>query len=588
MTHSPTLSQLFKEQLENEARQLAETQGIQDRGPALQRWYLTRLVGLSPTEADEMSCDGPNDLGIDAVWVGPDDIVHFYQFKNPERTDVALPTVEVDKVLAGLTLILNRRHREIANPDLRELVDNIYQLVPTGYRIHLVTSGTGLNTDARTKLDTFISGLGAQEGFFSWVLEDLPFLQDCFYQKTLPTVEAPIELTLDQSPYPVRSAAHDSYLFHLSGAVLAALYETHGEQLLQQNIRVYQGDRATNAVIRRSCTGNDSARFFHYNNGVTFLCETASWDAFTRKLTLSRAQVVNGGQTVRVLHDASRTSALKADVLVPIRVITSQGNRDFANNVAVNLNNQNRIEPSFLRSNDPRIIQLANSLASLGWFLERREDEAAQFTANERSAAETRIGRGLAGRIISLKGGMQAYVATFLRQPELAKKNPKRIFLGPTDGGSFDRVFGPELTADRIVAAQRLTWFVDEHVRQFMTRKRRKQRVADWRRDYRDLLGDDIMNDFGDIVDQVIPQCAVFLAAILFERSVRIEGATIDRLLQQIEAGDHQPLNRALCDIMRYARQASQFAGQSWPTLLKSQTFFDNLASFLQGAQAAG
>ena len=588
VTHSSTLTQLFKEQLENEARTLGQSHGILDRGPAFQRWYLTRLLGLSNTEAEQVSCDGPNDLGIDAVWIDSDDVVHFLQFKNPERQSVALPTGEVDKMLSGLHLILNRQHAQIANPTLRELVEDIYQTVPAGYRIHLVTSGTGLNADARAKLNTFVTSLGAQDGFITWRLEDLPFLQDCFYQKTLPTVDSPIELVLDQGPYPVRSADHDSYLFHASGETVANLYRTHGEQLLQQNIRVYQGERATNAVIRRSCTGEDSGRFFHYNNGVTFLCESATWDAFTRKLTLTKAQVVNGGQTARILHAASQDGELKADVLVPIRVITSQGNRDFANNVAVNLNNQNRIEPSFLRSNDPRVIQLANSLASVGWYLERREDEVEQLTPFEQSAAETRIGGPLRGRVIPLKAGIQAYVATYMRQPELAKKNPKRIFLGPGDGGSFDRVFGGDLTAERVVAAQRLAWYVDDFVKQFMTRKRRKQRVADWRREYAEVLGEGLVTEFAEVVDQVVPQCAVFVTAAVFEQAIRVDEQSIDDLLAQLELGDFTPVLRALGDVMRYARGAEQFTNQSWPTLLKSQSFFENLASYIRGARSQG
>ena len=215
-------------------------------------------------------------------------------------------------------------------------------------------------------LRAFVASLQGPDDFFTWMDEDLKWLQDRFYQKSLPTVEAPIEFMLDQAPYAVRSADHDCWLFHVNGSSLGELYEKHGEQLLQQNIRIYQGDKGTNAAIRKTCTGEDSANFLHYNNGVTFLCDTAPWDPFTRKLTLRKAQVVNGGQTVRVLHAAQREKTLQGDVLVPLRIITAQGDKDFASNVAVNLNNQNRIEPSFLRSNDPRILQLANALASLG------------------------------------------------------------------------------------------------------------------------------------------------------------------------------------------------------------------------------
>lgn len=368
----------------------------------------------------------------------------------------------------------------------------------------------------------------------------------------------------------------------MNGSALAELYYQYGEQLLQQNIRVYQGDKGTNASIRKTCAGDESGSFFHYNNGVTFLCETAGWDAFTRKLTLRKAQVVNGGQTVRVLYAASKEAALKPNVLVPVRAITSQGNKEFASNVAVNLNNQNRIEPSFLRSNDPRVHQLSGALASLGWYLERRENEVEGLTDTERTSIETRIGHSLAGHVIKLKDATQAYVATFLRQPELAKKNPKRIFMGPQDGGSFEKVFSSELSAEKYIQAQRLAWLVEAFVKQFMTRKRRKDRVADWKAEYKAVLGEKLVKGHSDVLDQVVPQCAVFLSALLFEERIRLRRKDIEDLLKTLDSGDFSILQRDLDALIRYAKTDTKLS-KSWPTLLKSQAFFDNVASYLKG-----
>ena len=68
----------------------------------------------------------------------------FYQFKNPENAESSLPAGEVDKLLAGLRLILRGKHQSIANEELKGLVEDIYQIVPTGYRLHVVTSGKGM------------------------------------------------------------------------------------------------------------------------------------------------------------------------------------------------------------------------------------------------------------------------------------------------------------------------------------------------------------------------------------------------------------------------------------------------------------
>jgi hypothetical protein len=583
VANSTTLINLFKEQLENESNKLAQSFSLTKRGDLLIWWYFLRLVGLEDPDIIQIVCDGGNDLGIDAVRIDEDNYVHFYQFKNPESLDASFPEGEVDKVLGGLNLILARAHEKIANEELRGRIQEIYQSVRNGYRLHIVTSGTGISKEAEGKINNFIAQLkGPSDDFFRWTLEDLPYLQDAFYRKNLPTIQDPIVFEILQAPYQIRAANHDCYLFHSTGDVLASLYNEHGEQLLQQNIRVYQGDKGTNASILKTCTGKDSESFLHYNNGITFLCETAQWDGFTHKLTMTRAQIVNGGQTIRVLFSAHRAATLKQNVLIPVRVLTSQGDKEFGSNVAVNLNNQNRIEPSFLRSNDPRVVQLANSLASLGWYLERRENEVALFTSEEKSQAAAKIGQLLDGNVIKLKEGTQAYVSTYLRQPEMAKKNPKIMFLGSQDGGYFERIFNDELTAERFVAAQRLSWQVGEFVKRFIAKKRRRERVADWKSEYATLLGKPLVASHGSVLDQVIPQSVVFLCAITFEIEVSIKGRSIDEVVAELEGANYSKFIEYLDLIISFASEDNELVA-SWPTLLKSQSFYDRFSSYLKG-----
>lgn len=579
-----SLLTLFKEQLENESQHLASEHNLVQRGHFLIWWYFAKLQNLLPSEIEEAVCDDGNDLGIDAIYIDEDNIVHFYQFKNPYNMNKAFPEGDVDTVLSGLRLILSKKHKAIANEDLKGRIEEIYQTVPGGYRLHLVTSGLGYSQGAEEKLRAFVAELGGpSKTFFTWHWEDLVHLQDIFYRENLPTVEEPIRFELKhQAPYQVRSADHDCYLFHLDGEVLAQLYSEHGEQLLQQNIRVYQGDRATNANIRETATSKESDNFFHYNNGVTFLCETAGWDQFISTLTLNKAQIVNGGQTIRVLNSSYQEDVLKDDVLVPVRVITSQGNKEFGNEVAVNLNNQTRLGSSFLRSNNPRVIQLANSLASSGWYLERREDEVKQLSIPEKGTIEQRIGQSLEGRVVGIKEGTQAYVSTYFRQPELAKKNLKRMFLGAQDGGYFERIFSEDLSAEKFLLAHQIKQHVDDFVKQFMTRKRRKAKVENWNEDYRELLGKDLMEEHADVVDQVVPQSSIFLCAILFEERVRILEETPEDLLEELD-DDVIPILDKLRLIIEFAKANPQIANKSWPTLLKSQAFFENVVSYLRG-----
>jgi hypothetical protein len=165
--------------------------------------------------------------------------------------------------------------------------------------------------------------------------------------------------------------------------------------------------------------------------------------------------------------------------LVTARGIASSGDKDFANNVAVNQNNQNQLGTGFLRSNDQRVVQLDHALASLGWYLERREGELKSATPEELVAIQRRIGHPLENRIIRLEDGAQAYTATFYGQPEIAKKNLAKIFLSVADGGNYERIFSAEMTAEKVVIAHKIKLFVDDFVKRFGGIRRKLQASDD-------------------------------------------------------------------------------------------------------------
>jgi len=216
------------------------------------------------------------------------------------------------------------------------------------------------------------------------------------------------------------------------------------------------------------------------------------------------------------------------------------------------------------------------------WNEEKRKSHF--FTEDERKNIETKIGRPLEGHVITLKEGTQAYVSTYLRQPEMAKKNPKLMFLGPQDGGYFEKIFNNDLTADQFILAQKLFWQVTKFVKAFSRKKRRRDRVADWKIDYESLLGKSLIANYGDIVDQVIPQSVIFLSAIMFEIEVSSLGKTIDDLISELENENYSIIIEYLELLMKFGSDADDITS-SWPTLLKSQPFYDKFSSYVKGVK---
>jgi hypothetical protein len=228
---------------------------------------------------------------------------------------------------------------------------------------------------------------------------------------------------------------------------------------------------------------------------------------------------------------------------------------------------------------------LANSLATLGWYLERREGEAKSLTSDERQLIERKIGNDIEGKIIKLKEGAQAFAATFYRQPEIAKKNPKLLFLTRSDGGHFERLFTPELTAENFLSASRLKNIIDDYVKKFGGLKRKKSRVDNWEDEYRQFFPESFFSEFKDIIDQVIPQSSVFLTAVIFEKYIRIRKNNIDDLLEILENDQQKIIIESLSLILHFAKDNPDIANKSWPTLLKSQSFFSHISSYLKGLE---
>ena len=565
---------LFKGQLESECAKLGTDYELTKRGDWLIWWYFMRLHSFTAEDIEEVYCDGGGDLGLDAIWIDDDDVAHFYNFKNPRNPEDVVDAGEIDKMISGLLLIMDRQHTQIANEELRDRVASIYVRALKGYRIHIVTSGQGIPHEAKVKLDSFVNRLGA--GLFSWTPEYLSHLHNQFYTRNIPSVEAPIIFKLENEPHRVRSGMGDCYFFSADGQFLAEVYQRHGEGLLERNIRVDQGDTATNKSIEQTCSGDGSANFVHYNNGITFICRTAHHDPFNKQMQLVGSQIVNGGQTIRALHRAFEKGTLRNNIIVPVRAITGSNDKDFANDVAVNQNNQNRMGAGFLRSTDARVVQLGHTLASLGWYLETRAGEVDAFTPEDMTRAEHRIGgHRLDGRVIRMKDGLQAYVATFFGNPELAKKNARLIFLSKEDGGYFEDIFS-SLTANQILVAHKIKDAVDDFIKRFAAKKRRKERVVDWQEDYRTLLGSEIVDEFSDSIDQMVPQSGVFLCGTIFQEwKIAVERDPKSTIEEFLGTGDG-PVLLSVLRILRYAKINRQIANKGWPSLLKSKSFFDN------------
>lgn len=568
---TPEILALFKEQLGNQISNIVKQQSFENSGYGFAYWYFRNIGKMTDIEAKEQICDGGGDLGIDAIEIDDTEVI-FYQFKNPNSIDKVVAAGDIDKLISGLDLILSRKHSSIANRELLARLEEIYAFTPTGYKILIAASSeNALPDDARVKLDNFCEkNSGAVKDLFRWEFHNLSSIHNRFYSVHLPTLDATLDVDLVKQPYMTRIGDHETYLFDLKGDYLAKLYDTHGESLLQQNVRMFEGDRGTNLAIAETAESKEEGKnFFHFNNGISIICDSATFQPFNNKLSLERPQIVNGGQTIRILHRCYEDGKLQPDVHAAVRVITTGKDKEFASNVAVNLNNQTRVDNTFLRSNDPRIVQLLHSLAAIGYFLERRAGELEAMLPGELKELEAKFGSPLSDRVIPLKDGMQAYVATWYSDPQLAKKDSAKIFTD--EGGSFSKILQSNLTAEKVRDAYELSRIVTAQVDSFKKLKRKRYSDdAERKRAYIKHLGSSVAPVF-DELDAAIPQITVFGMAALFEKFVVVKKQSLRDVVVRLR-NDTGQIWELFVELI--ASRGVVKVEKSWPTLLKSGAFY--------------
>ncbi len=413
---------------------------------------LTSILKIDFDEARGCVTDGGDDRGIDAVYLDERfgrRVVHIFQTKFHSKFSSSnrnFPSGEIDKILGFLGDCLAQVDGFIdtCNPLLQQKVIDVWDFIKSGsceVEIHLCSNGEKLVGEQRARFESSLVRFK-----FIHIREcDLDALSNSISQRS--AVDREIELRIVEEQLFERT---DGNVRAVIGTVRAdefieALTDPLDNMqmdanLFEENVRVYLGEQ--NDINRRiydTAISDEAGLFWYFNNGITIVCERFSYQPGFKNapLRLSNPQVVNGGQTSHALFQASKASldALQR-VRLLVRIIETQEKSLYAK-VAEATNSQTPIRSRDLRSNDPLLVRLEASLASLGWFLDRKRDQHSDQPEEK--------------RIDALKLG-QIWLAYVRGEPDKAKTASDRIF-----GEYFPLVFDPsEMDAERAISVWRL------------------------------------------------------------------------------------------------------------------------------------
>jgi hypothetical protein len=414
-------------------------------GKAFGMWVATEYLGLDETDAFEaVSVDGGNDKDLDLFFVDEEterivvsqtkfNAKGRYRAKKNELLGL-LHTTDWLKNPEGLA-------RE-GRPELEAAAREYTDATSKGYPVEYVYAFCG--PDAKDVSDAarqfnFDAVNNIPSQLAKWMgLEYLRSLHEESISQSTRVGSCSIKLS---NFFEESGAYGKAIVTTIDGAQLSALYQVHGDQLFDRNVRLFLGVRkgGVNAGIQNTlASASERKNFWAYNNGITFICD--DFDPPKRgKIELRNFSVVNGCQTTVSLANASK-DALE-DIRVPVRFI--RASEKVIDSVITYNNSQNPIRLWDLNSQNKLQKKLKKQIAELPqpFFYALRKGEIQKLTSTEREKFKRD------GKIQQISHDLAAqFIAAFRGLPAIGYKDKGKVF-----SVYRDQVFPPQIRPEEVV-----------------------------------------------------------------------------------------------------------------------------------------
>ncbi len=248
-------------------------------------------------------------------------------------------------------------------------------------------------------------------------------------------------------PASMGSTGFSSYLFAMHGPVLAKVFATYGNRLLEQNVRTYlQAKTSVNRGILKTISENPSM-FFAYNNGLTGTASSVVTellpDGTLGISSIKDFQIVNGGQTTASMlyaRDGMKCDLMEVYVQVKLSVVGEEMLGEVVPKISEYANTQNKVSLADLASNSPvqirierlskevSVPQRAGELHVTRWFYERARGQYKNLFAYKSVAQRSRLEAEYPRSQLIVKTDLAKYELAFDGRPHHVSEGEQKCF----------------------------------------------------------------------------------------------------------------------------------------------------------------
>ena len=342
-------------------------------------WFLENVYRLESTGSADCICDGPDDKGVDGIYVEEEDNrIDILQAKIAQSEAKTVGDTTLRDLVGTLEQFKSKStiealQKSTGNIELRSVLveNNVAELIGEGWNVRgVLVTNSSMDSNALSYLDTTD---GANLAIYDReAIKEAYISPDHVEPKAGPT-------SFDVFGYEVSEFNVEGakvVIAPLSGTQLVGLEGIESGELFDQNVRRSLGRTKINRDIEKSVRDpNEHRHFMLYHNGLTVIADKV--DTTTKdKITISNYIVVNGCQSLTVLW--RNRSYVSDDLRVLGRLIELDRNSPLLDKITRNSNNQNGIKPRDFQSNSSIQLRLRTEFQNkykekIGYIISRGE-----------------------------------------------------------------------------------------------------------------------------------------------------------------------------------------------------------------------
>lgn len=371
--------------LHEKVKKLKEDLSLSDFSSAFTRYALEIIIKLNNDDIEESITDGPDDGGIDAIYI-KDREVHLFSFTytdNVDNSDKNYPGNDIDKIIVTTSQILSKQlNTGLYNDAIKDKYGEIlaeFDKGKTTTKLYLVSNKKHPVDSEKKKLASQLS----QFRFIEIRYFDLNDLVGLLLENRTNKIDGDLNF-IDKQHFEKSDGNIKTIIGVMPAIDLINIISDKekktipNEAIFNDNIRVYKPQHSINKSIKEAALSENNFQFFYLNNGITILCEECDYTPHQRapKLHLKNLQIINGGQTSHSLFEVYKKSPDKLNnIELLIRICVTKKENPISELISETTNSQIPVVSRDLRSNDLIQKKLELDFSTLGYFYERKPNQ---------------------------------------------------------------------------------------------------------------------------------------------------------------------------------------------------------------------